>query len=52
MNDNHEEARPFEDLISIQFSQKQIAEQETTDVEECSQKYRGIVYGSPEDIQI
>jgi hypothetical protein len=52
MNYNHEEARPFEDLFSVQFSQKQIAEQETTNVEKRSQKYRAIVYGSPEDIQI
>jgi hypothetical protein len=52
MNDNHEEARPFEDLFSVQFSQKQIAEQETANVEKCSQKYRGIIDGSPEDIQI
>jgi hypothetical protein len=52
MNDNHEEVRPFEDLFSVQFSQKQIADQETANVEKGSQKYRVIIDGRPQDIQI
>jgi hypothetical protein len=37
-------------LFAINFSQKQIAKHETTDVEEYTQIYRGTVDGSPEDI--
>jgi hypothetical protein len=39
-------------LFAINFSQKQIAKQETTDAEEYTQIYRGIVQGSPDDIYI
>jgi len=39
-------------LFAINFSQKQIAKQETTNAEEYAQIYRGIVDGSPEDIHV
>jgi hypothetical protein len=39
-------------LFAINFSQKQIAKQETTDAEEYTQIYRGTVEGIPEDIYV
>jgi hypothetical protein len=39
-------------LFAVHFSQEYKTQQETADAEECPQKYRGTVDGSPEDIQI